>query len=110
MSELDLHLLSCGREQAYLGSAKCLIALRRWQLTHNAPPTDLAEVCRAAKISGVPVDPFSGSGSPLKLVMIDGEPVVYSVGPDGVDDGGLKDSNMGRNPEGDLLFRLPKRK
>ena len=57
---------------------------------------------------GVPVDPFSGL--PLKMAMISGEPVIYSVGSDGVDDHGLKDADLGRKPEGDFLFRLPKRK
>jgi hypothetical protein len=68
----------------------------------------VAEVCRAARMPGVPVDPFSGSS--LKLAMIEGEPVIYSVGTDGVDDRGLKDAEQGREPEGDFLSRLPKRK
>jgi hypothetical protein len=99
--------LVASRDLVYLRTAQCLVALRRWQLTHTAPPTDLAEVCRAAKMPGVPVDPFSGSA--LKLAIIDGEPVVYSVGSDGLDDGGRKDAELGKKPSGDFVFRLPKR-
>ncbi len=101
-------LIAWGRDRTYLGATRCLIALKRWQLTNKTAPTDLAEVCRAARMPGVPVDPFSGSS--LKLAMIEGEPVIYSVGTDGLDDRGLKDAEQGRKPEGDFLFRLPKRK
>jgi hypothetical protein len=41
------------------------------------------------------------------LAVVAGEPVIYSVGPDG-DDDGLKDADLGRASDGDFLFRLPK--
>ena len=101
------HTLSTARDEVYLGAAESLIAVRRWQLTNaGATPTDLAESCRASALPGVPLDPFSGS--PLKLTVIDGEPVIYSVGDDGRDDRALKDADLGRKPgtEGDYLFRF----
>ncbi len=99
---------SVERDRVYMGATKCLVALRRQQLTHATTSTDLAEVCREAGMSGIPVDPFSGS--PLKLVIIDGEPVVYSIGSDGVDDGGLKDARQGLKPTGDFLYRMSRTK
>ena len=100
-------ILSCSRDLVYLRATQCQLAVRRWQLTHKDPLPNLKEICEASNIE-LPTDPFSDL--PLKLAVINGEPVIYSVGPDGVDDGGLKDSNMGLNPKGDLLFPLPKKK
>ena len=94
------------REGCYLGSAKALLALRRWGLTHREPPPGLEAACKDAKMTGVPIDPFSGG--PLKLATVDGVLVVYSVGPDGRDDHALKDADLGRKPEGDFLFAMPK--
>ncbi len=52
----------------------------------------------------VPIDPYSGK--PLRMTIIDGEPVIYSIGQDGRDDGGRIDSNADRKL-GDQTFRLP---
>jgi hypothetical protein len=59
-----------------------------------------------AGLQRVPIDAYAGT--PLRMALISGQPVIYSVGRDGDDDGGLKDADFGRNPDGDLLFRLPK--
>jgi len=104
--EYKLMALSMARGDLYVRASECLLAVRRWRLTHaGADPTDLALACKQAKLPGVPIDPFSNA--PLKLAVVGGQPVVYSIGPDGVDDRALKDSNLGRKPDGDMLFRLP---
>jgi hypothetical protein len=94
------------RGEAVLRGTKCLIALRRWQLDHDGPPPDLEAIVKAAGMQGVPPDPYTGR--PMQMTMIDGQPVIYSVGMDGKDDGGrvniYKSSRPGRL--GDLLFRL----
>ena len=59
-----------------------------------------------AGLPAVPPDPFDGK--PMRLAKIGGNPVVYSVGKDGRDDGGLHDSEGDRH-EGDLTFRLRSR-
>ena len=41
----------------------------------------------------------------MKFVILDGQPVVYSVGKDGKDDGGKLDSKNDSQP-GDLIYRL----
>ena len=53
----------------------------------------------------MPIDPYDGE--PMKFAMVDGQPIVYSVGRDGKDDGGLVDSDRDQKPAGDLIYRLP---
>jgi hypothetical protein len=85
-------------------AAQCLVALRLWRDRTKEPPTDLEAVVKAAGMARVPIDPYSGK--PLRMAIIDGEPVIYSIGKDGRDDGGRIDSKGDRNP-GDQVFRLP---
>ncbi len=91
------------RAEATLRGTKCLIALRRWQLEHTGLPKDLEVVVKAAGMPEVPIDPFSDQ--PLRMAVVQGEPVVYSVGKDGRDDKALADWDNGQKP-GDFVFRL----
>lgn len=93
------------RAEATDAALECLVALRRWQLAHRGSPRALAVAVREAGLKAIPVDPYDGR--PMRLAVIDGQPVVYSVGKDGVDDGGRVDSNLDMRPSGDLLYRLP---
>lgn len=62
------------------------IALKRFQLKHGQWPDTLAELAPEF-ISAVPIDPYDGK--PLKYhPNTDGTFLLYSVGEDGVDDGG----------------------
>jgi hypothetical protein len=93
--------------EANLHGLEALAAVRRWQITHRGAvggslPRDLAAACREAGLKAVPIDPFSGQ--PMKFVVRDGRPVVYSVGKDGKDDGGLVDTKNDTQP-GDLIYR-----
>ena len=88
---------------------QCLVALRRWQLEHADPPKDLETIVKAAGMPGVPIDPYSGQ--PLRMAVLDGKPVIYSVGPDGKDDKAqLEWDQWNQQPgnAGDLIFRLGK--
>jgi hypothetical protein len=87
-----------------LRAAECLIALRLWKSRSKELPKNLEAVVKAAGLPRVPIDPYSGQ--PIRMAIIDGEPVIYSVGRDGRDDGGRIDSDSDRNP-GDQTFRLP---
>ena len=89
---------------ATLRATGCLVALRGWQLSHQGLPSDLAALFKGAVLKSVPVDPYDGK--PMRLVVLDGQPVIYSVGRDGHDDRGLKDSKLDKQP-GDLIYRLP---
>jgi hypothetical protein len=85
-------------------ATECLLALKLWMDRTHQVPTDLDTVVRAAGLPKVPIDPYSGR--PLLMAIIDGEPVVYSIGLDGHDDGGRIDSRIVSQP-GDQTFRLP---
>ena len=92
-----------GRDVAHLRGTECLVALRRWQVVEKTPPTDLLAICKAAGLPAVPIDPHSGKA--MKMAVVDGSPVIYSIGIDDKDDGGLVDSKNETVP-GDILFRL----
>ncbi len=93
------------RGMTTLIGTKCLVCLRRWQLTHSDAPPDLESVLRDAGVSGLAIDPF-GDGEPLRLTTIDGKPVIYSIGADGIDDQGLMEWNLSPGAPGDITFRL----
>jgi hypothetical protein len=77
--------------------------VRRWQLAAGGVPPDLGAALAAVGAGRVPSDPFADG--PMRLAVVGGEPVVYSVGADGRDDGGLTDWANGQRP-GDFLFRM----
>ena len=93
------------RSEAILGGTTCLVALRRWQIDKGEAVTDLGIALRAAGIDQIPVDPYNGE--PLRMTTIDSQPVVYFVGPDGKDDGGLTKWDRSAGGKGDFVFTLP---
>ena len=86
--------------------AQALVALRRWQLTHTEPPRDLAQVMSDAGVNAVPRDDYADA--PLKLATLNGQPLIYSIGGDGKDDGGAVEFQPQSGPKGpgDVLFQL----
>jgi hypothetical protein len=100
------HIRTCANGSLYTRSALCLLALRRWQLTHPDTPPTLEAACKEAGLPGVPTDPYSDA--PLKMANGPAGPIIYSVGADGDDDGAIKDSDYDRKPDGDILFAMPK--
>ena len=63
-----------------------LLALRAYRLEHGAFPATLSALV-PGYLQSVPDDPFALS-DPLRYKLIGGKYVLYSVGPDGKDDGG----------------------
>lgn len=67
---------------------------------------DVAAIGRLTALLQRSLDPFDGK--PLKIGRRDGRAVVYSVGPDGVDDQAARDwTGSGLDGKGDLVFPLP---
>ncbi len=94
------------RHQAYLNAALALSAVKRWQLVHGSLPEALEMASREAGLPEVPLDPYANQ--PLRYRIIDGQPVVYAIGSDQIDDGGTVDWENDQKP-GDFLFQLPRR-
>ncbi len=96
--------LAIGRMNADVHASECMIVMRRWQLNHRGLPRGLILAVKEAGLKGIPIDPFDGK--PMRVAMLGSPPVIYSVGKDGRDDEGQKDSKYDTLP-GDLLFRMP---
>ena len=92
-----------GRTTATLHATECLIIMRRWELNHRGLPRVLTVAVKEAGLKAIPTDPYDGR--PMRMAVVNGQPVVYSVGKDGRDDGGQKDSKYDTLP-GDLIYRL----
>jgi hypothetical protein len=92
------------RTVADVRGAECLVALRRWQFSHRETPSSLARVIGGSALTRMPADPFDGK--PFRMTVIDGKPVIYSIGRDGKDDGGQQDSKFD-SQAGDLIYQLP---
>jgi hypothetical protein len=88
--------------------ARCAVvglACERFRLKHGRWPETLAELPADLLPGGVPLDPFDGK--PLRYRKLEDGVVLYSVGPDGKDDGGdLTRVGMLAARRGDLGFRL----
>ena len=93
-----------GRMNAVVHASECMIVMRRWQLNHRGLPRGLILAVKEAGLKGIPTDPFDGK--PMRVALLGSPPVIYSVGKDGRDDEGRKDSKYDTLP-GDLLFRMP---
>lgn len=93
------------RETAIVRGWECWSALRHSQLnSRGRTPRELSAAIKAAGLKNVPIDPYDGK--PMRMTVVAGRPVVYSIGKDGRDDGGEKDSKMDSQPSGDLIYRL----
>ncbi len=79
------------------------IALRCYRASEASPPVRLQELT-PNYLSTVPADPFSSM--PLVYRPQGTNWLLYSVGPDGVDDGGLP-ITRGGSPKGDIFFDSP---
>ncbi len=90
------------RTKAILRVAMAGVAAERFRVAKGHWPKELAELV-PSYLDAVPLDPFDGK--PLRLKISDGAFVVYSVGMDGVDNGGQLDDKPFL-PGSDIGFRL----
>lgn len=82
---------------AQLSLALCRLAAQGYLLEHGGLPENLAALV-PEWLPSVPADPFRNA--PLSSAIIEGRFVIYSVGPDMVDDGGRPTEGF---PQGDSL-------
>ncbi|MGC8991813.1 MAG: hypothetical protein ACP5MD_16985, partial [Verrucomicrobiia bacterium] len=104
-----IYKAAAGQTTVTLARVAC--ALERHRLAKGRYPETLAELAPGF-ISRIPADPVNGG--PLKYRLIDqGRYVLYSVGPDGVDDGGKPISKAQVKedvPAGDWVWQSPEPK
>jgi hypothetical protein len=87
------------RVEAMDACARAAVAMTRYGLDHGTLPSHLDELV-PAYLDEVPIDPFDGR--PLRLTIKSDRWIVYSIGPDLVDDGGVDMVNG----KGDVIFTL----
>ena len=90
---------------ARLRVARTALAVARFRLAHGGLPDALAELTPTL-LEEVPDDPFDNK--PLRYKKLPVGFIVYSVGRDGVDDGGLEKtpSTKSGNPPPDVTFTI----
>ena len=93
------------RRTARLRAARGAMAVERYRLARGALPSSLGDLV-PAYLDIVPEDPFTGR--PLRYEKLGKGLVVYSVGPDGRDDGGWEEPPYARRKGGqyDLTFTV----
>jgi hypothetical protein len=92
------------RSQAHLRCAVVAVAAERYRLRHQRWPEALGDLVQRGLLKDVPTDPFDGR--PLRWRLLGDGAVIYSVGDDGADDGGLFDRATPAAPGTDRGVRL----
>lgn len=105
MPSLDRSTVLHVRLLAELEAARTAIACERFRRKNGSFPVSL-DVLVPEFLEAVPADPFDGM--PLRLVMTEEGVIVYSIGENGIDDGGLERPNPNVRSPQDLRFRLVK--
>jgi hypothetical protein len=92
------------RNQTRLRTAICAIAAERFRQEHKRWPHSLAELTDGKYLSSVPVDPYDGK--PLRCKELPDGFIVYSVGPDETDNGGVMNREHPLEKGTDIGFQL----
>jgi type II secretory pathway pseudopilin PulG len=71
----------------------CALAVRAYRVDHGRLPTSLQQVAQAGCLRRIPTDPFDPQGRSVRYLTRYGQPVIYSVGPDRTDNGGVPITN-----------------
>ena len=83
----------------------CVTAVKLYQQEHGQLPGSLAEAVKGIGLAEVPGDAYS-AGKQLRFANVNNRLIVYSIGSDGIDQGGRTDWKFGQQP-GDFLFPVP---
>jgi hypothetical protein len=94
---------SSRRKHAYVRCAVVAVAAERCRRDHGAWAGTIDQLC-PKYLATVPRDPFDGQ--PLRYRRLEDGVMIYSVGQDGVDDGGNLDREHPTQPGVDIAFRL----
>jgi hypothetical protein len=95
---------SVQRSQAEMRCTATALAAERFRQQYGRWPEALDELVTAKLIAAVPLDPFDGK--PLRWKAVDDGRLIYSVGPDRTDNGGVFNRADPRQPGSDIGLRL----
>jgi hypothetical protein len=96
------------RHLAMRRMAGIALALRLYEIDHGQRPTSLEQLV-PDYLDAIPADPFGDGTRPIGYLPDAAPPILYSIGDDGVDDGGgfaLNDSGGVNMNELDIVFFL----
>jgi hypothetical protein len=96
---LDRHFETCARIEAKDACAQAAVAMTRYRLDHGSLPKQLDDLV-PTYLDAIPTDPFTGK--PIRLVIKSDQWIIYSVGPEGRDHGGVED----KHGNADVIFTL----
>jgi hypothetical protein len=99
---LNIYVQIMVRANAQHSVADIALAMCRYHVKNGKYPEKLDELAPGF-IAFVPLDPFDGK--PMRLKQTEKEMIIYSIGPDGIDDGGTPLDQETR--KGDITFELP---
>lgn len=87
--------------------AATALAMRLYEVEKGNSPAALGDLVAAGYLKEVPADPFSDKGEPVHYKTDPKQPVLYSIGKDGKDDGGtFKLNTDGDVDSPDVVFFL----
>jgi len=89
--------------KAYLRAARTALAVERYRLAHDRLPGTLDELVPQF-LDAMPKDPFDGK--PLRYKLLEKGYMVYSIGPDGKDDGGKEKVEGKQDALADITFTV----
>jgi hypothetical protein len=89
------------KSDAYHRLAQLALAVEAYRQKHHSLPERLDELAPAF-LPAIPLDPFDGQ--PLRFKRDGNDVMLYSIGPDDVDDGGIPWNETAK--KGDLVFRI----
>ncbi len=92
------------RHQTLLRTILVAVVAERYRLQHNKWPDKLDDLVSAKLITALPLDPFDGK--PLRWKVTDEGRIVYSVGKDRVDNGGVVGPDQWTKGNSDIGYRL----
>jgi hypothetical protein len=92
------------RNHAMLRGAIVALAAERFRQKNGQWPASPDELVQAGLLKAVPTDPYDGK--PIRLARTADGLIVYSIGPDKVDNGGLRDRQNPVKAGTDLGFQL----
>jgi hypothetical protein len=99
------------RCQADIRCAQVMLATERYRLRHHRWPAGLDDLVAEKLLKHVPIDPYDGA--PLRFLRVEDGVIVYSIGPDGKDDGGKinrQNPNLAGSDVGYQLWDVAKRR